>query len=167
MRNSDVTSQWSIRKTCPCNEYPLLPHFYIVKLEYTGVYLFFLFLLQNIDCGYSLEPPRWGSSNVYPQSMFWGKLLKNQNFSNEIFSVFFWKLCNYLFIAWTSFCNAMMSTDSSQKHSYTTQILWFEHWFCCMKTASISTDYGFKQLYTYSFIMYVWKNPRNLHINVL
>ena len=23
-----------------------------------GVYLFFLFLLQNIDCGFSLEPPR-------------------------------------------------------------------------------------------------------------
>ena len=25
---------------------------------------------QNIDCGYSLEPPRWGSSNEYPQYMF-------------------------------------------------------------------------------------------------
>ena len=24
---------------------------------------------QNIDCGYSLEPPRQGSSNEYPQSM--------------------------------------------------------------------------------------------------
>ena len=40
----------SIRKTCPCNVYPLEPHFYIVKLGYAGVYLFFLFLLQNIDC---------------------------------------------------------------------------------------------------------------------
>ena len=59
-----------IRKTCPCNEYPLEPHFYIVKLGYGGVYLFFLFLLQNIDCGYSLEPPRRGGSNEYPQSMF-------------------------------------------------------------------------------------------------
>ena len=58
-----------IRKTCPCNEYPLKPHFYIVKLGYVGVYLFFLFLLQNIDCGYSLESPRRGGSNVYPQSM--------------------------------------------------------------------------------------------------
>ena len=47
-----------IRITCPCNVYPLIPHFYIVKLGYAGVYLFFLFLLQNIDCGYSLEPPR-------------------------------------------------------------------------------------------------------------
>ena len=32
--------------------------------------LLFLFLLQNIDCGYWLELPRRGSSNVYPQSMF-------------------------------------------------------------------------------------------------
>ena len=47
-----------IRKTCPCNEYPLKPHFCIVKLGFAGVYLFFLFLLQNIDCEYSLEPPR-------------------------------------------------------------------------------------------------------------
>ena len=43
-----------IRKTCPCNVYPLMPHFYVEKLGYAGVYLFFLFLLQNIDCGYSL-----------------------------------------------------------------------------------------------------------------
>ena len=25
---------------------------------------------QNIDCGFSLEPPRRGGSNEYPQSMF-------------------------------------------------------------------------------------------------
>ena len=30
---------------CPCNEYPLIPHFYIVKLGNTGVYLFFFFLI--------------------------------------------------------------------------------------------------------------------------
>ena len=29
-------------RTCPCNEYPLTPHFYIVKLGLTGVYFFFL-----------------------------------------------------------------------------------------------------------------------------
>ena len=49
---------------------PLKPHFYIAKLGNAGVYIFFLFLLQNIDCGYSLEPHRQGGSNVYPQSMF-------------------------------------------------------------------------------------------------
>ena len=48
---------------------PLNPTFYIAKLGFAGVYLFFLFLLQNIDCGYSLELPRRGGSNVYPQSM--------------------------------------------------------------------------------------------------
>ena len=31
---------------------------------------FFFIYAQNIDCGYSLEPPRRGGSNVYPQSMF-------------------------------------------------------------------------------------------------
>ena len=31
--------------TCPCNEDPLTPHFYIVKLGFTGVYTIFLFLL--------------------------------------------------------------------------------------------------------------------------
>ena len=25
---------------------------------------------QNIDCGFLLEPPWWGGSNKYPQSMF-------------------------------------------------------------------------------------------------
>ena len=44
-----------IRKTFPCNIYPLIPYFYIAKLGYAGVYLFFLFLLQSIDCGYSLK----------------------------------------------------------------------------------------------------------------
>ena len=62
-----------IRKTCPCDVYPLEPHFYIETLGFAGAYLFlffFFFWLQNIDCGYSLEPPRRGGSNVYPKSLF-------------------------------------------------------------------------------------------------
>ena len=51
--------------SCPCNVYPPIPHFYIAKLGNTGVYIF---LLENIDCGYSLELPRRGGSNEYPQS---------------------------------------------------------------------------------------------------
>ena len=46
-------------KTSPSNEHTLTPHIYKVKLGgggYRGLH-FFLFLLQNIDCGYSLEPP--------------------------------------------------------------------------------------------------------------
>ena len=37
----------------------------------------FLIFAQNIDCGYTLEPPQRGSSNEYPQSMFWSKNKKN------------------------------------------------------------------------------------------
>ena len=37
----------------------------------------FHFSAQNIDCGYSLEPPRRGGSNEYPQSMFLSKNKKN------------------------------------------------------------------------------------------
>ena len=33
----------------------------------------FLIFAQNIDCGYTLELPRRGGSNEYPQSMFWIK----------------------------------------------------------------------------------------------
>ena len=31
---------------------------------------------QNIDCGYSLEPPQRGGSNEYPQFMFWAEIRK-------------------------------------------------------------------------------------------
>ena len=36
----------------------------------------FLISAQNIDCGYSLEPPRRGGSNEYLQSMFWAEIRK-------------------------------------------------------------------------------------------
>ena len=32
---------------------------------------------QNIDCEYSLEPPQWGGSNEYSQSMFLSRNKKN------------------------------------------------------------------------------------------
>ena len=32
---------------------------------------------QNIECGYSLEPPQRGGSNEYPQSMFFSRNKKN------------------------------------------------------------------------------------------
>ena len=59
-----------ITKTCLYNFDPLKPHFYIVKLGFTGVYVIFLISAQNINCGYSLEPPRRGGSNEYTQSIF-------------------------------------------------------------------------------------------------
>ena len=40
---------------------------------------------QNIDCGYSLEPPCQGGSNEYPQYMFWAEIRKLSEFSSENF----------------------------------------------------------------------------------
>ena len=37
------TTMGNIRITCPCNEQPLTPHFYIEKVGFTRVYMFFLF----------------------------------------------------------------------------------------------------------------------------
>ena len=79
----------TIRKTCPCNVYPLEPHFYIAKLGYAGVYLFFLFLIQNIDCGCSLELPRGGCSDLYPQCMFGAKKKKKYQ---KLFPEKAWKM---------------------------------------------------------------------------
>ena len=49
------SDKYLIRKTCMFKVYPLKPHFYIEKLGFAGVNLFFLSLIQNIDCGYLLE----------------------------------------------------------------------------------------------------------------
>ena len=59
-----------ITKTYLYNFDPLKPHFYIVKLGFTELDIIFLISAQNINCWYSLEPPRRGSSNEYPQPMF-------------------------------------------------------------------------------------------------
>ena len=59
-------------KIYPCNKY-FNP---IEKMRIAVVYniylqgFFPLFLIQNIDCVYPLEPLRRGGSNVYQQSMF-------------------------------------------------------------------------------------------------
>ena len=69
--------QYLITKTYLYNFDPLKPHFYVVKLGFTGVYIIFLISAQNTDCGYSLGPPRQGGSNEYPQSMFLSRNMKN------------------------------------------------------------------------------------------
>ena len=93
-----------IQNCHPCYEYPLIPHFHIVKLVFAGVCLLFLFLLHNIDYGYSLEPPRPGGSNVYPQSMVWAKIRKiTKKNSTENFQ--FLQLKKSLYIAWACFSN--------------------------------------------------------------
>ena len=63
-----------------------LQHYANMSVQYTAIFhgckndnfqmkMFDIFLIfaQNIDCGYTLEPPQRGGSNEYPQSMFWSK----------------------------------------------------------------------------------------------
>ena len=78
-----------ITKTCLYTFDPLKPHFYIVKLGFTGVYIIFLISAKNINCGYSLEPPLRGGSNEYPQSIFWADI---------------WKISEYFYLQIFSFC---------------------------------------------------------------
>ena len=73
---------------------PLNPLLYSKTGVYRGIH-FFLFLFKNIDCGYSLEPPRRGGSNEYPQSMFWAEIWK-------ISEVFIWKFSD--FWRWNFLC---------------------------------------------------------------
>ena len=87
---SAIIPKVGITKTYLYNFDPLRPHFYIVKLGFTGVYIIFLISAQKIDCWYSLEPPRWGGSNEYPQSMFCAEIWKiSEFFYLKIFS--FWR----------------------------------------------------------------------------
>ena len=66
-------------------------HYHNMPMQYKEVFIgvknvnfqqkkfdIFLIFAQNIDCGYTLELPRRGGSNEYPQSMFWSKNKKNR-----------------------------------------------------------------------------------------
>ena len=101
-----------ITKTCLYNFDPLKPHFYIVKLGFTGVYIIFLFSAQNIDCGYSLEPPQRGGSNEYPQSMFLSRNMKNiRIFLSENFHFLVVKFSVYLNRRVFVMCTLLSPTD--------------------------------------------------------
>ena len=83
-------------KTYLYNFDPLKPHFYIVKLGFTGVYTIFLISAQNIDCGYLLELPQQGGSDKYPQFMFCAKIGKISEFLSENFQFLVVKFSEYL-----------------------------------------------------------------------
>ena len=78
-------SNQNITNTCLYNLTPFNP-FYIVKLEFTGVYINFDISAKNIACGHLLEPPRRGGSNEYPRSVFLSRNMKKyQSFLSENF----------------------------------------------------------------------------------
>ena len=65
----------------------------MVKLGFTRVYIIFLFLLKNIDCGYSLEPPRLTCTH---NLCFEQKYEKYHNFLSENNRFLDVKFCIYL-----------------------------------------------------------------------
>ena len=76
------------------------------------MYIIFLFLLKNIDCMYSLEPPRRGGSNEYPESMFWAEIWKKyQSFFNWIFFLVF-DFCFFIYLNRRVF---VMANDTMHK----------------------------------------------------
>ena len=92
---------WSITETCLYNFDPHKPHFYIVKLGFTGVYIIFLISApKNID-----------GSNEYHKLCFEQKCEKYQNFSSVNFPFLAVKFSVYLnrrvlvmwVIAWRTF----------------------------------------------------------------
>ena len=78
----DCASSWSL---IFFYHYEILPmqyteSFEVVKNENFQKKNFDIFLIfaQIIDCGYTLELPRRGGSNEFPQSMFWSKNKRNR-----------------------------------------------------------------------------------------
>ena len=71
---------------------PLTPLLYSKTGVCRGVH-YFCYFCSKYRLWYSLEPPRWGGSNEYPQSMFWAEIWsfciwKFSLFGGEIFYIF-------------------------------------------------------------------------------
>ena len=63
----------------------------------------FLIFAQNIDCGYTLEPPQRGGSNEYPQSMFWSKNKKKNVYPSKPHFFYIKVGCKGVFITRTCY----------------------------------------------------------------
>ena len=82
-----------ITKTCLYNFDPLKPHFNIVKLGFTGVYIIFHISAQKHRLWVLVSR---GGPNEYPQSMFLSRNMKNiRNFYLKIF-IFRWENFQYV-----------------------------------------------------------------------
>ena len=109
--STEILDVWliSITKTCLYNFDNHKPHFYIVKLGFTGVYIIFLIFAQIIDCGYSLEPPR----RILTICVL-SRNMKNIWFSLSDFFFQFLKVKFSIYLNWRVFVMAQ-SEDSDQR----------------------------------------------------
>ena len=102
-----------ITKTRLYNFDPLKPHFYTVKLGFTGVYNIFLISAQNIDCGYSLEPPRGEAVLTSTHNLcFEQKYEKYQSFLSFIF------IFSFLRVKFSIYLNRCVLVMADLKRSF-------------------------------------------------
>ena len=85
----------TIRITSPCDLYPFTPHFYIVKVRFTGVYIFFILALKHR----LWVLVRTASVTIYVLR----KNKKYHNFSSKNYHL--WKFKKYLHDAWVCLRN--------------------------------------------------------------
>ena len=86
MQFMDRVMQLSNFTTCPWTQVNSQNPLSQWELLAQNIDIFFLFLEENIRCVYSLEVPRWGTSNEYPQHMFSSK--NKQNIYLKIWTLF-------------------------------------------------------------------------------
>ena len=94
-RHTKIVFAWPLRKTRLYNFDPVKPFLYSKSGVYRGIH-YFSYFAENIDCGYSLEPPRRCGFNGYPQSMFWAEMWKISEFLSENFLFLVVKFSIYL-----------------------------------------------------------------------
>ena len=140
--NDELTSiSVCITKTCLYNFDPLKPHFYIVKLGLTGVYIIFLISAQNIDCEYSLEPPRRGGSNEYPQSV----LSRNMKYIR----VFYLKIFRFLEAKFSIYLNKRVfvmqacANECQRMPKYSRSLNTLGQFVVCVKPPIIPTQQAY------------------------
>ena len=82
---------------------------------------------QNIDCGYSLEPPRRGDSNEYPQSMFLSRNKKNNVYPCKPQFYYIKGGQNYIgLFSWWLHCFSTCITTR-----WWVTLFWFKSWDFC------------------------------------
>ena len=83
-------------KTRLYNFDPLKPHFYIVKLGFTGVYIIFLISAQKHRLWVLIRTASQGSSNEYQQSYVLSRNVTNRVFLSANFQFLEMKFSIYL-----------------------------------------------------------------------
>ena len=89
--------------TCPCDLYPLTPHFYIVKLGFTGVYIFFLIFALKHRLWVLVRTASLRVLTCTHNQCFEQKLVKHHNFSSENYRFYSREIS--LYIAWACLRN--------------------------------------------------------------